>query len=163
MLNYVLVGVIVVMGAYIFLLERNRKNIIQAWDEDIERLRRERDEHYAERDEERQEQEDKEQELIKELRKNKIQQATSLFRVMFRRYCEAGIPNCSRSCATMSLNFWRITTLTTSRLATNGTCGISASTITYKHKQTPLTHHRGSFSSLWKKRLLQKFYSSYSR
>ena len=92
MLHYILVGVIVVLGIYIFLLERNRKNIIQAWDEDIERFRRERDEHYAERDEKRQEQEDNEQELIKELRKNKIKQACSLFRVMFRRYREAGIP-----------------------------------------------------------------------
>ena len=56
-------------------------------------MRRERDEHYAERDEERQEQEDNEQELIKELRKNKVTQACSLFRIMFRRYHEAGILN----------------------------------------------------------------------
>ena len=47
------------MGAYIFLLERNRKRLIQMLHEEWEDSDREREKHYAERDEERQEQEDK--------------------------------------------------------------------------------------------------------
>ena len=72
MFSYILIGVIVVLviGALMFGLSK----LFQLFNEEIQRLEREQHEYYE------------------NLRKTKIKQACSLFRIMFCRYREADIP-----------------------------------------------------------------------
>ena len=72
-MNYILIGVIVVLGicaALVFFLNK----FVQLLNEDIQSLKHEQYEYYE------------------KVRKTKIKQACSLFRIMFCRYREADIP-----------------------------------------------------------------------